>query len=252
VRSHSAQGHVSKVFAWLVESLKVEIMVFLQSQEKEMLIASLSFLFLAMVMTAVYRAEYVKPQLHLPTWPLSRIKTGDLLLFNTSFEMFTDVMKLIVGCHYVHVGIAFVDATGRPFVFEVCTNGRGNQLNALDKRLSQKNELVVVRPLNRALDGAKFEQVALTMMGMPYSYNVVPIVLRSWLRPFMMLPTPNKDKRHCTEGRVCTQLVADMYEKMGVFDMSLHDCGSNAMTPKDFSEDGDRMPLTARYYFKPS
>jgi hypothetical protein len=22
------------------------------------------------------------------------------------------------------------------------------------------------------------------------------------------------------------------------------------MTPKDFSEDGDRMPLTARYYFK--
>lgn len=220
----------------------------LQGQEKEILIASLSFLFLAMVMTAVYRAEYVKPQLHLPKWPLKRIKTGDLLLFDTSFEMFTDIMKLIVGCHYVHVGIAFVDAAGRPFVFEVCTNGRGNQFNPLDVRLKKKNEIVVVRPLNRALESARFEQVALTMMGMPYSYNVVPIVLRAWLRPFMMLPTPQKNKLN--EGRVCTQLVADMYDKLGVFDMSLHDCVSNAMTPKDFSQEGDRMPLTSRYYFK--
>ena len=211
-----------------------------------MLIGSLSFLFLAMVMTAVYRAEYVRPQLHLPTWPLSRVKTGDLLLFNTSFEMFTDVLKLIVGCHYVHVGIAFVDAAGRPFVFEVCTNGRGNQFNALDTRLKQKNELVVVRPINRALDGAKFEETALTMMGMPYSYNVVPIVLRAWLRSYL-LPTA---KQQCNEGRVCTQLVADMYDKLGVFDMKLHDCGSNAMTPKDFSESGNRMPCTSTYYFK--
>lgn len=224
--------------------------MFLQAQEKEMLIASLSFLFLAMVMTAVYRAEYVRPQLHLPTLPLSRVKTGDLLLFDTSFEMFSDVMKLIVGCHYVHVGIAFIDAAGRPFVFEVCTNGRGNQFNPLEKRLQKNNELVVVRPINRALNSAKFEQVALTMMGMPYSYNVVPIVLRAWLRPFMMLPTPVNGAQCTTEGRVCTQLVADMYEKLGVFDMSLHDCGSNAMTPKDFSEDGDRMPLTSRYHFK--
>lgn len=215
-----------------------------------MLIASLSFLFLAMVMTAVYRAEYVRPQLHLSYWPLGRIKTGDLLLFNTSFEMLTDVMKLIVGCHYVHVGIAFVDAAGRPFVFEVCANGRGNQFNPLDVRLKKENELIVIRPLNKGLDSAKFEQVALTMMGMPYSYNVVPVVLRSWLRPFMMLPTPSAPNKHCNEGRVCTQLVADMYEKMGVFDMNLHDCGSDAMTPKDFSEMGDRMPLIQRYYFK--
>lgn len=222
-------------------------MVFLQPQEKEMLIASLSFLFLAVVMTAVYRAEYVRPQLHLPSWPLSRIKTGDLLLFNTSFEMFTDIMKLIVGCHYVHVGIAFVDAAGKPFVFEIGTNGRGPQFNPLEKRLRKKNELVVVRPINKALNSARLEQVALTFMGTAYSYDVVPIVLRSWLRPFMMLPTP---KKHCNEGRICTHLVADVYEKLGVFDMQLFDCGSNAMTPKDFSENGDRMPLTGRYYFK--
>lgn len=222
-------------------------MVFLQPQEKEMLIASLSFLFLAVVMTAMYRAEYVRPQLHLPSWPLNRVKTGDLLLFNTSFEMFTDIMKLIVGCHYVHVGIAFIDAAGKPFVFEIGTNGRGPQFHSLEKRLQKKNELVVVRPINRAINSAKFEQVALTMMGVPYSYNVVPIVLRSWLRPFMMLPTP---KKHCTEGRICTQLVADVYEKMGVFDMDLFDCGSSAITPKDFSEMGDRMPLTSKYFFK--
>lgn len=222
-------------------------MVFLQSQEKEMLIASLSFLLFAVIMTAVYRAEYVRPQLHLPSWPLRRIKTGDLLLFNTSFDMFTDTMKLIVGCHYVHVGIAFIDAAGKPFVFEIATNGRGPQFNSLEKRLKKKNELVVIRPINRALNSAKFEQVALTFMGTPYSYNVVPIVLRSWLRPFMLLPTP---KKHCTQGRVCTQLVADVYEKMGVFDMQLFDCGSEAMTPKDFSEMGDRMPLTSKYYFK--
>lgn len=220
----------------------------LQSQEKEVLIACLSFLFLAMVMTAVYRADYIKPQLHLPTIPLSEIKTGDLLLFNTSYEMFTDVIKLIVGCPYVHVGIAFVDAAGTPFVFEVCTNGRGNQFNSLKARLKKENELVVVRQLNKRLSGPTFEKVALTMMGMPYSYNVVPIVLRAWLRPFMMIPTAKPNVLN--EGRVCTQLVADMYEKLGVFDMSLYDCGSDAMTPKDFSEDGDRMPLVNRYYFK--
>jgi hypothetical protein len=221
-------------------------MVFLQSQEKEMLIACLSFLFLAMVMTAVYRADYVRPQVQLPRWPLARVKTGDLLLFNTSYEILTDIMKLVVGCHYVHVGIAFIDSQGRPFVFEICVNGRGNQFNALDVQLRKENEFVVIRPINKALNSEKFEQVALTLMGMPYSYNIVPIVLRAWLRPFMMLPTP---KKHCNEGRVCTQLVADMYEKLGVFDMSLHDCGSNAMTPKDFSDDGDRMPLTNRYHF---
>ncbi len=220
----------------------------LQNQEREVLIACLSFLFLAMVMTAVYRVDYIKPQLHLPTVKLRDIKTGDLLLFNTSFEMFTDVIKLVVGCPYVHVGIAFVDAAGRPFVFEVCTNGRGNQFNALDVRLKKKNELVVVRQLNKKLSGSKFEQIAFTMMGMPYSYNVVPIILRSWLRPFMMIPTAKSNVLN--EGRVCTQLMADMYEKLGVFDMSLYDCGSDAMTPKDFSENGDRMPLVNRFYFK--
>jgi hypothetical protein len=219
----------------------------LQAQEKEILIAALSFLFLAMVMTAVYRADYVKPQLHLPTVKLSQLKTGDLLLFNTSYEMFTDMIKLIVGCPYVHVGIAFIDAAGRPFVFEVCTNGRGNQFNALDVRLKKENELVVVRQLNKKVSSTTFEKIALTLMGMPYSYNVVPIVLRSWLRPFMMIPTARTNVLN--EGRVCTQLVADMYEKLGIFDMNLNDCGSDAMSPKDFSQDGDRMPLTNRYHF---
>ena len=225
-------------------------MVFLQLAEKELLIASLSFLFLAAVMTAVYRADYVKPQLHLPQWPLNKLKTGDLLLFNTSFDFLTDVMKLVVGCHYVHVGIAFIDAAGKPFVFEISTNGRGPQFYSLEKRLEKENELVVVRPINRALNSAKFEQVALTFNGTAYSYNVVPIVLRSWLRGVMMLPTPSKANTHCSEGRVCTQLVADMYQKMDVFDFSLSDCASGALTPKDFSVQGDRLPLTSRYYFK--
>jgi hypothetical protein len=162
--------------------------------------------------------------------------------------MFTDMIKLVVGCPYSHVGIVFIDAAGRPYVFEVCTNGRGNQFNALDVRLVKKNELVVVRQINRKINSAKFEQVALTMMGMPYSYNIVPIVLRAWLRPFMMLPSDSANA--LTQGRVCTQLVADMYHKLQVFDMEMYDCKSNAMTPKDFSEDGDRMPLTSGYYFK--
>ena len=223
--------------------------MFLQPAEKELLIAALSFLFLAAVMTAVYRADYVKPQLHLPKWPLNKLKTGDLLLFNTSFDFLTDVMKLIVGCHYVHVGIAFIDAAGTPFVFEISTSRRGPQFFPLKKRLQKKNELVVVRPIKRALDSAKFEKVAFTFLGTAYSYNVVPIVLRSWLRNVMMLPTPSKSVKHCTKGRICTQLVGDMYEKLGVFDFTLSDCGSDALTPKDFSEQGDRLPLTGRYFF---
>lgn len=219
----------------------------MQPQEKEILVACLSFLFLAMVMIAMHRADYVMPKADLPLLPLSKLKTGDLLLFSTSYEMFTDVIKLVVGCDYVHVGIAFIDALGEPFVFEVCTNGRGNQMNSLRKRLSKKNENVIVRPLNRSLNGPQFEQLALTLLGCPYSYNIVPIILRSWLRPFMMLPTPKRNQ--LIEGRVCTQLVADVYEKLGVFDMNLCDCTSDMMTPKDFSESGDRLPVTSRYHF---
>lgn len=230
-------------------SSEEENMVFLQHSEKELLIASLSFLFLAVVMTAVYRADYVKPQLHLPKWPLQKLKTGDLLLFNTSFDFFTDVMKLIVGCHYVHVGVAFIDAAEEPFVFEIGTNGRGPQFYPLKKRLQKENELVVVRPINRALDSVGFEKVALTFLGTEYSYNVVPVVLRSWLRGVMMLPTPSNAVKHCIKGRICTQLVADMYEKLGVFDFSSSDCGSDSLTPKDFTEQGDRLPLTSRYFF---
>jgi len=222
-------------------------MVFLQPAEKEFLIASLSFLFLAVVMIAVYRADYVLPQLHLPRLHWSRVKTGDLLLFNTSFEMYTDVIKLVVGCPYVHVGLVFIDAAGVPFVFEVSTNGRGNQFNRLADKLTHKNELVVVRPMNKPVDPVLFEKVALTMMGMPYSYNIVPIVLRSWLRPFMMLPSPKKNT--LIQGRVCTQLVADMLEKLGVLDMKLCDCPSEALTPKDFSAQGDRLPFKNGYYY---
>lgn len=220
----------------------------LQPQEKEILVACLSCLFFAMVMIAVHRADYILPQVNLPVMHLSRVKTGDLLLFSTSYEMFTDVIKLAVGCPYVHVGIAFIDAAGEPYVFEVCTNGRGNQMNSLRSRLSKKNENVIVRPLNRRIDGQWFESVALTLLGCPYSYDIVPIMLRSWLRPVLLLPTPQRNK--LKEGRVCTQLVADMYEKLGVFDMGLSDCTSDMFTPKDFSETGDRLPVTSRYYFK--
>ena len=217
----------------------------MQAREKQLLVVFFMLLFLFIILAVVRRSKYIKPLTKLAATHISKLRTGDLLLFNTAYNVNMDIIKFTLGTPYVHVGIVFVDAAGVQFVFEVCTNGRGNQLNQLRRRVLEKDEICVVRQIEPELSPRAFEKEALRLLGEPYSYNIVPVCLRAWMRGFILLPNTSQEKK----ARVCTQLVAEMYIRMHVFDKGALDCDTAALTPKDFSQDGNRMPLLYPYKF---
>lgn len=213
--------------------------------ERELLIAFLAFLYGVVCLWTLNRSKCLQPLNHLPNIKLCHVKTGDLLLFSTS-SLKHDAMKFILGSAYIHVGIAFVDRAGQHFVFEVCANGRGNQMNWLYKRLTLGNERCIIRPINKTLNAEKFERVVFRLFGKPYSYEVMAPVLTTWIK-HMLLPVQQREG--IDRARVCAELVADVYEMMGVFDFRLCSQSSSTLTPQDFSYKHENLPLISGYSF---
>ena len=186
--------------------------------ERELVIVMLAVLVGATVVLAYHNSENLFPLRHLPRKKLKHVKTGDLLLFRRP-GVFCDLQRLALGTPYTHVGIAFVDRAGQHWVWETNTNRRGNQLNSLFHKLSKPGAVVVVRPLlGPPVDVHRFEAVMRQLKGTPYSYDIVPMLLSSWLQEWILLPFNAQSNRGVSGDRphICSTLVLDTYERLGV------------------------------------
>jgi|SRR3989344_432755 len=213
------------------------------------LLSVLSAAVLVLLVVAV-ALPLLRPMESLPWYDLGALRTGDLLLFNTC-SAGSDLIKFALRTPYVHVGLVARDGRGRVFLFD--TGLKGTRLRLLSRRLAAyKNEICVVRPLlyNGAggADGAggvnesAFRAVVRELLGQPYSYNVVPLCLSAWLGRAAPIPRRWEAPKH---GRVCTELVADVYGKLGVLDLSGLD--SQQLTPRDYTVGSAPLPFMAGF-----
>ena len=207
------------------------------------LLSALSAAVLVLLVVAV-ALPLLRPMESLPWYDLEALRTGDLLLFNTC-SAGSDLIKFVLRTPYVHVGLVARDGRGRVFLFD--TGLKGTRLRLLSRRLvASRNEICVVRPLRRAGGGgvkeSAFRAVVQELLGQPYSYNVVPLCLSAWLGRAAPIPRRGEAPKH---GRVCTELVADVYGRLGVLDLSGLD--SQQLTPRDYTVGSAPLPFVGGF-----
>jgi hypothetical protein len=173
---------------------------------------------------------------------LADLKTGDLLLWSHKGKAFMDFGIVMTGCEFTHVGILFVDAKGKPFVWEI----RGFQkprLNPLLKRLGEPTSCIV-RHLHSSVpvDLWKFEQCIHQFKNFTYSVEFWRSIVATWNMPMPTLK-PNRGSVFCSE------LVALTYAALGV--LFLDDYPAADTLVSHFSQQYQRLALTSGHAFGP-
>jgi hypothetical protein len=177
------------------------------------------------------------------------VKTGDLLLFSSHFDVIGDMIKMSTGCAFTHVAIAFVDAYGEPFVFEI-TPFKGCKLTRLSDRLNKPGLICVIRHLTPAIDGAAMETIITPLIGMSYD-GAITTGLRAHLSTWGISDIKN-DGHALKNKRFCSELVAYVYAQLGVLcftktwrkDVTL-------IMPSDFTHEYQDLPLGPAFSFGP-
>jgi hypothetical protein len=218
-------------------------------KQRYQLLVVCAIIITALSMWAAQRAMLTMPVKRKRKESRQNVKTGDLLLFSTQFDAIGDMIKMSSGCTFTHVAIAFVDAFGEPFVFEVMPF-TGCTLTRMSTRLSKPGLVCVIRHLTPAINGADMEAVIKPLLGTSYDSALstgVRACLSAWgVSNIKHAASTQKNKRFCSE------LVAYVYAQLGVLcftaswrkDVTL-------MVPSDFTLEHEDLPLCPAFTFGP-
>jgi len=182
-------------------------------------------------------------------------RTGDLLLWSTSFKWYTDVQKIACASRFTHVGLVFVDRQGIPFLWESTTKN-GQQMTRLDNVFEtyiNNHATCVLRKINFPLDSVAFESFVMANIGKGYSFRLWDGVVNRWLHR-MHLPQLHygKHKQQPPPDRFCSQLVADTYQHLNVIRLELSDKNNSQLVlPSDFSVNGQAENPHALFWVTP-
>lgn len=168
------------------------------------------------------------------------LRCGDLLLWSRR-RVQSDVSKFVCGTPYTHVSVAFVDAAGKAFHFEV-RSGQVSGLHAL--RVDRAAEDCVLRQLVPPLRSPRaLEAVARRLSGQRYTQGWWRGVLR-----YVPAAAPGT-----SGGFFCSQLVAETYAALGVLDYAddAFDTPPSKALPAHFSAALEHLPLAAGHAFGP-
>ena len=165
---------------------------------------------------ALQRALLTAPVVRRQRARLADLKTGDLLLWSHNGAAFCDFGKIMTGCEFTHVGILFIDAAGKPFVWEIRGLFQKPRLNPLLKRLGEATTCIV-RHLHSAtpVDARNFETCMRTFKALTYSVDFWRSVGATWNLPIPP-PAPNRGQVFCSE------LVALTYAAIGVLFLTVY------------------------------
>lgn len=192
------------------------------------------------------------------------LKSGDLLLFDGD-GMISQMIKFFTGSKegYVelsHAGIVFECPVTRQFYVWECGNQprkagptvtRENSphnaahLSCLSTRLDGYSGIVYRRSLNGNIDNDRFARWISLNLGKPYSFDFIPGWNRRGGYSIISLPFLDDDNEELNDGGwMCSQLVAETYEHIGVFAL---DRPSRTIMPIDF---WDSVPVRDGYTFE--
>ena len=205
------------------------------------LIVSLSLL-VWLAYWALKRALLTAPVQRRQRAKLADLKTGDLLLWSCKGKAFMDFGKVMTGCEFTHVGILFVDAAGKPFVWEI-RGFKQPRLNPLLKRLGEPTSCIV-RHLHTTnpVDLWKFEQCIRRFKNFTYSIEFWRSIFATWNLPMPTLK-PNRGSVFCSE------LVALTYAALGILFLDDHPAADTLVS--HFSQQYQRLALTSGHAFGP-
>ena len=149
---------------------------------------------------------------------LADLQTGDLLLWSGWLgHPVHDAIKLATGCEFTHCGILFIDAAGKPFVWEI-RRARRPTLNPLFTRLGEPTTCVV-RHLHHSLPmltmAARFERAMAALAHHRYSMQFWKAVASTWALP---VPPPAQDRG----ALFCSELAAATYAALGALSLDQH------------------------------
>lgn len=160
-------------------------------------------------------------------------KTGDMILFSTHapvYEM-SALTKLFSGSEFNHIGIIYVDPRdGHVYVWDMVITGP--RLHSIYQLNSDAHPTYYcVRPINKALDPYRFEQV------MKYQYDKIfnaEVIMTMCHRCIPLLPMLRGYHWGNDQQRHCSFMAYEAYSMMGVVP---YDFDMGGILPCDFVQD---------------
>lgn len=172
-----------------------------------------------------------------------------MLFSPTGFSVASDLQKLATGTPFTHVGVAYRPSSGsQPMIWE-CTREEGCVLSSLARRVRSGKYRCVVRHINLPVDAGKLAAIIRSGMGAPYTHGHWRAVVMNACPARFPVPTRDKSMRI---PRFCSDMAAETYAKLGVFDFSGDDQRPPAaILPGDFAQETHDIPVAAPYGFGP-
>ncbi|ALD62118.1 hypothetical protein ml_316 [Mollivirus sibericum] len=208
---------------------------------------------------AASRFHYVAIVPDLPKTDLWRFPfaTGDLVLTSDRPEegrilSMTTVIKMASCSPYHHALVAYVEpVTGQTFFWEI--NMPVTRLSSLHQLVcGRPRHRVFVRRLNLPIDTALFERAMEAQWNHMFHFDFHISCVRR-LRNEIADQTgtsgaPSKEDQ-ATSSRTCAHLAAELYERVGVLDLSTRDAGG--IFPADYARTPCALPMANGYRFGP-
>jgi hypothetical protein len=152
----------------------------------------------------------------------NKLKNGDLILMSRN-DMSGNIVKFFTDDFYTHAGIVFV-IENKNYIFEIDNNfqydylkkrkKKGVHLVSLDEKMNKYNgKYACIYPLKKKLEFNKVKNTILKYYSFTFENNMLV-----WLQTILKKKITNNNKLYCT------QLTADFYINIGIFNKDKESC----------------------------
>lgn len=157
---------------------------------------------------------------------------ADVVMISPIGEIRTAGEKLVCGSPVTHVGLVWIDVTNTPFIFHT-TRATGAHLEPLIpyiRRLNSRHQVFVrcVTGMRVPPTGGQLERAIVPLLGMRYSFGFWKAVMQTWW-PGVEMP-----RTVYASDRFCSELVAEVLEKVGVVNFTSTELSPRLVLPSDF------------------
>jgi len=177
----------------------------------------------------VATAPVAHPVAHVRPYATTSFPNGSVVLLSPRGEVRTTLEKLFTGTPITHVGLVCVDAGGTPFLFHTL-RATGARLEPLVPwiRATTREHQVFVRRLVHPPAGPALEIAIAPLLGVQYSFGFWKAVMGAWW-PGVEMP-----RATAPTDRFCSELVAEVLEKVGVLHFAHTPLSARLVLPGDF------------------
>ena len=180
-----------------------------------------------------------------PPYNKTTVPNAAIVMVSPLRDVRAGIEKIFSGSPVTHVGLIWVDAAGRPFLFHT-ERTLGAHLEPFHTWLRQTpNQQVFIRCVTGVdVSGAALESAITPYLSTRYSFGFWKAVLQFWW-PGVEMPRATSPK-----DRFCSELIAEVLHHVGVLHFEDDTIVPRLILPYDFW-DTHRLPYTPNVYLGP-